>query len=126
VIDSALRGLEGNRLRGNAGTRRTQEGPGVGAGPQGRRDPRHELTRWGRSARFAARSLTCFKFRFMDFRVCKRCFFGIWVRSSKIKLPVGQASPGNLLSFADCQVRASFRVVGNALFFAKSFYFVYV
>src|ERR1700686_4488182 len=25
-------------------------------------------------------------------------YFGIWVRSSKIKLPVGQASPGNLLS----------------------------
>ena len=35
------RGLEGNRLRGKAGARRTQEGPGVGAGPQGRRDPRH-------------------------------------------------------------------------------------
>ena len=26
---------------GKAGARRTQEGPGVGAGPQGRRDPRH-------------------------------------------------------------------------------------
>jgi hypothetical protein len=25
-----------------------------------------ELTRWGRSARFAARSLTCFKFRFVS------------------------------------------------------------
>jgi hypothetical protein len=25
-----------------------------------------ELTRWGRSATFAARSLTCFKFRFMS------------------------------------------------------------
>jgi hypothetical protein len=35
------RGLEGNRLRGKAGARRTQKGPGVGPGPQGRRDPRH-------------------------------------------------------------------------------------
>ena len=34
-------GLERNRPRGKAGARRTQEGPGVGAGPQGRRDPRH-------------------------------------------------------------------------------------
>jgi hypothetical protein len=25
-----------------------------------------ELTRWGRSARFAARSLTCYKFRFVS------------------------------------------------------------
>src|SRR5271157_3905764 len=54
------------------------------------------------------------------------CLFGIWVRSSKSKLPERQASPGILLSFADCQVRASFRVVGNALFFAELFYFVYV
>ena len=28
--------------------------------------PVTELTRWGRSARFAARSLTCFKFRFVS------------------------------------------------------------
>src|SRR5208283_5455811 len=38
----------------------------------------------------------------------------------------GKPSPGILLSFADCPVRASFRVVGNALFFAELFYFVYV
>ena len=62
----------------------------------------------------------------MDFRVLKHCLFGIWVRSSKSKLPERQASPGILLSFADCRVRASFRVVGNALFFAELFYFVYV
>ena len=60
---------------------------------------------------------------FMDFRVLKHCLFGIWVRSSKAKLPEGQASPGILLGFADCQVRATFRVVGNALFFAELFYF---
>src|SRR5208282_6743330 len=48
------------------------------------------------------------------------------VRSSKPKSPDGQASPGILLSFTDCQVRASFRVVGNALFFAKLFNFFYV
>src|SRR5271165_2796524 len=47
-------------------------------------------------------------------------------RSSKSKLPERQASPGIVLSFADCPVRASFRVVGNALFFAELFYFVYV
>jgi hypothetical protein len=29
--------------------RRTQEGPGVGAGPQGRRDPRHRTDQLGRS-----------------------------------------------------------------------------
>jgi hypothetical protein len=47
--------------------RRTQEGLGFGAAPQGRRNPRHELTRWGRSpAGFAARSVTCFKFRFVS------------------------------------------------------------
>jgi len=40
-------GLEGNRLRGKAGERRTQEGPGVGAGPQGRRDPRHRTDQLG-------------------------------------------------------------------------------
>src|ERR1700731_4432012 len=54
-------GLEGNRLRGKAGARRTQEGPGVGAGPQSRRDPRHRTDPLG-----AARSLTCFKFRFVS------------------------------------------------------------
>jgi len=54
-------GLEGNRLRGKAGARQTQEGPGIGAGPQGRRDPRHRTDQSG-----AARSLTCFKFRFVS------------------------------------------------------------
>ena len=42
----------------------------------------------------------------MDFRVLKHCLFAIWVRSSKSKLTERQASPGILLSFADCQVRA--------------------
>ena len=32
-----------------------------------------ELTRWGRSARFVARSLTCFKFRFVSSPL-KRCW----------------------------------------------------
>jgi hypothetical protein len=35
------RRLEGNRLRGKAGARRTQEGLGFDAAPQGRRNPRH-------------------------------------------------------------------------------------
>jgi hypothetical protein len=39
--------------------------PGVGAGPQGRRDPRHRTDPLG-PAMFAARSLTCFKFRFVS------------------------------------------------------------
>ena len=51
---------------GKAGARRTQKGPGIGAGPQGRRDPRHRTDPLGRSARFAARSLTCFKFRIVS------------------------------------------------------------
>jgi hypothetical protein len=40
-------GLEGNRLRDKAGVRQTQEGPGVGAGPQGRPDPRHRTDQLG-------------------------------------------------------------------------------
>jgi hypothetical protein len=59
------RGLEGNRLRGKAGARRTQEGPGF-AGRKVDVILVTELTRWGRSARFAVRSLTSFKFRFVS------------------------------------------------------------
>ena len=40
-------GLEGNRLRGKARARLTQEGSGFGAGPQVRRDPRHRTEQLG-------------------------------------------------------------------------------
>jgi hypothetical protein len=42
------RSLEGNRHRGKAGARRTQEGHGVGPGPLRRRDPRHRTDPLGR------------------------------------------------------------------------------
>jgi hypothetical protein len=38
---------EGNRLRGKARARLTQEGSGFGAGPQVRRDPRHRTEQLG-------------------------------------------------------------------------------
>ena len=46
-----------------AGSRRTQEGPGIGASPQGRRDPRHRTAPLGQ---VRPGSLTCFKFRFVS------------------------------------------------------------
>ena len=42
-----------------------QEGPGVGAGPKGRRDPRHRTDPLV-LARFATRFLTCFKVRIVS------------------------------------------------------------
>jgi hypothetical protein len=52
---------------GKAGARQTQEGLGFGAVPKVDAILVTELTRWGWSpAGFAARSVTCFKFRFVS------------------------------------------------------------
>ena len=47
--DKSRRGLEGNRLRGKAGARRTQEGPSVGAARKVDVILVTELIRWGAS-----------------------------------------------------------------------------